>query len=102
MRDYHDIPLWGKVAEKDWQDWKWHVANRITSLEELKQVIDLTPEEETGVTHCLHNLRMAITPYYATLIDGTNPDCPIRKQAVPTLNELQFSKSDMADPLHEV
>ncbi|MDR3592657.1 MAG: lysine 2,3-aminomutase [Negativicutes bacterium] len=101
MRYYRDISLWKDVTEEEWQDWRWQVSHRITSLEELKQVIDLTDDEEAGIVHCLNNLRMAITPYYASLIDHRNPDCPIRKQAVPTAAELQFGKYDMADPLHE-
>ena len=101
MRNYRDIPLWANVKEEEWQDWRWQVANRITSLETLQQVIPLLPEEEKGILNCLKSLRMAITPYYATLIDLENPNCPIRKQAVPTAAELDFGRFDMADPLHE-
>ncbi|WP_227765441.1 lysine 2,3-aminomutase [Zhaonella formicivorans] len=101
MRDYRDIPLWAGVKEEEWQDWHWQVANRITSLEALKHVLPLTAEEEDGVKNCLKSLRMAITPYYATLIDPENPICPIRKQAVPTSAELHKSRFDLADPLHE-
>lgn len=101
MRNYREISLWKNVSEKEWQDWKWQVKNRITTLDELRQVITLTEDEEKGIANCLNSLRMAITPYYATLIDPQNPHCPIRKQAVPTAAELQFSKYDMADPLHE-
>ncbi|ATW26917.1 lysine 2,3-aminomutase [Candidatus Formimonas warabiya] len=101
MRNYRDIPLWSRVKEEEWQDWRWQVANRITSWETLKQVIPLTMEEEEGIVNCLKSLRMAITPYYATLIDADDPDCPIRKQAVPTSAELHRSSFDLADPLHE-
>lgn len=101
MREYRDIPLWSGVTEEQWQDWKWQIAHRITSLEELKKVIDLTPEEEEGVVNCLKSLRMAITPYYATLIDPINIDCPVRKQAVPTSAELHHGLFDMDDPLNE-
>lgn len=101
MRNYREISLWKNVSEEEWQDWKWQVRNRITTLEELKQVIALTGDEEKGIANCLNSLRMAITPYFATLIDPQNPNCPIRKQAVPTAAELQFGKYDMADPLHE-
>lgn len=101
MRNYRDIPLWAHVKEEDWQDWRWQVANRITSPEQLKQVIPLTAEEEVGIKNCLQSLRMAITPYYATLIDPENVCCPVRKQAVPTAAELDYSHFDMADPLHE-
>lgn len=101
MRNYCDIPLWRNIKEEDWQDWRWQVANRITSPEALKQVIPLTATEETGINNCLKSLRMAITPYYASLIDPDNSNCPIRKQAVPTGDELAVSDFDMTDPLHE-
>ena len=101
MRDYRTIKLWKDVSLEQWNDWHWQVANRITSLEQLKQVIELTTEEEEGVRQCLQTLRMAITPYYATLIDPEDQNCPIRKQAVPTGLELHRAGSDLADPLHE-
>ena len=101
MRDYRDISLWAKVTEKEWQDWRWQVANRITSIEMLRQVIPLVPKEEEGILNCLQSLRMAITPYYATLIDVDDVNCPVRKQAIPTAMELEFGQFDMADPLHE-
>ena len=44
---------------------------------------------------------MSITPYYASLIDPDNPDCPIRKQCIPSSLELQVRPCDMADPLAE-
>ncbi len=44
---------------------------------------------------------MAITPHFASLMDPLDTNCPIRCQAVPTINELHKAKSDMADPLHE-
>ncbi len=101
MRNYKEISLWKDVSQEQWQDWHWQVANRISSLEDLKQVIDLTPEEEEGILQCLKTLRMAITPYYATLIDPEDRNCPIRKQSVPTSHELHKTSSDMEDPLHE-
>ncbi len=101
MRDYREIELWKDVTPEQWNDWHWQVSNRITTLEQLKQVIDLTPEEEEGVRQCLKTLRMAITPYYATLIDPEDRNCPVRKQAVPTAHELHRAGSDLADPLHE-
>lgn len=101
MRNYRDIPLWKDVTEEQWQDWRWQVANRVTTLEELKQVIDLTKEEEEGIANCLKTMRMAITPYYASLIDPSNPNCSIRKQAIPVAAELHRGEYDLNDPLHE-
>jgi len=101
MRSYKDIPLWKNVKEEEWNDWKWQLRNRITTVDQLKQVINLTPEEEAGVHESLKILRMAITPYFAALMDPNDPHCPVRMQAVPTVKEIQFSESDMVDPLFE-
>ena len=101
MRDYREIPLWKDVSKEQWDDWHWQVAHRITSLDDLKQVVELSESEEEGIRQCLQTLRMAITPYYASLIDPKDRDCPVRKQAVPTSLELHRAKSDMEDPLHE-
>jgi lysine 2,3-aminomutase len=101
MRSYKDIPIWQDVTADEWNDWKWQVRNRVTTLDRLKEIVNLTPEEEEGVSKSLKVLRMAITPHYATLIDPDDPHCPVRKQAVPTVNELDFSEGDMEDPLFE-
>ena len=93
--------LFPNVSDEEWNDWKWQVRNRIETLDELKQYISLTPEEEEGVRKSLKTLRMAITPYYLSLIDPDNPDCPVRKQAVPTGAETYQSPADLLDPLHE-
>lgn len=100
-RNYNDIPLWRNVTKEQWNDWKWQIANRITTLDELEQVINLTEDEKKGVMTSLKKLRMAITPYYATLMNPDDYNCPIRRQAVPTINELMISKSESSDPLYE-
>jgi len=101
MRSYKDIPLWKDVSPEEWNDWRWQIRNRISSLEQLKEVIDLNEDEEKGVEQCLQTFRMAITPYYASLMDPEDRSCPVRKQAVPTGLEVRYSVSDMSDPLHE-
>ena len=93
--------LFPDVSDADWNDWHWQVANRAETLEDLKKYITLTPEEEEGVKACLGTLRMAITPYYLSLIDPNDPHDPIRKQAIPTAKELHQSPADLLDPLHE-
>jgi len=96
-----NFALWKDVPENKWQDWQWQVANRINSLDVLKKVVNLTKEEENGIKSCLDTLRMAITPYYATLMDPDDSNCPIRKQAIPVAWEQEESQYDLKDPLHE-
>ncbi|SCY99923.1 lysine 2,3-aminomutase [Alkaliphilus peptidifermentans] len=101
MRNYREIEIWKDVTEEQWNDWHWQVANRITNVEDLKKVIHLTTEEEKGINECLETLRMAITPYYITIMDEKDPACPVRKQAIPLTSEINKSDADMEDPLHE-
>ena len=93
--------LFPKVTDAQWNDWKWQVKNRIETLEDLKKYIKLTKEEEAGVKKTLKTLRMAITPYYLSLINPNDPDDPVRKQAIPTGAETHVSAADLLDPLHE-
>ena len=93
--------LFPHVTDAEWNDWHWQMKNRIETLEDLKKYIALSPEEEEGVAQCLGTLRMAITPYYLSLIDPQDPNDPVRKQAIPTVKELHKSAADLEDPLHE-
>jgi lysine 2,3-aminomutase len=69
IRNYKEIPIWKDISEEKWNDWKWQFENRITTIEELGKVIDLTPQDLEGIHQSLDKLKMAITPYYATLIN---------------------------------
>ena len=93
--------LFPKVTDAQWNDWKWQVKNRIETLEDLKKYIKLTKNEEAGIKKTLETLRMAITPYYLSLIDPKDPNDPVRKQAIPTAAETHVSEADLLDPLHE-
>lgn len=101
MRSYKDIELWKDVSEDEWNDWRWQVRNRITDVDTLKKVINLTEGEEKDIQEVLGKFRMGITPYYASLMDKDDPNCPIRKQAVPTIMEVHRSEADILDPLDE-
>ena len=99
--DYRKVPRWRQVTANEWEDWRWQLGNRLTSLEELGEVINLAPEERVGIERSLQTLRMAITPYYACLMDPDDPEDPIRRQAVPVSLELTDGQHDLEDPLCE-
>jgi len=100
-RPYREIPLWQDVDQQQWDDWRWQLANRITTTDGLSQVIDLTEDEQQVIDQSLGTLRMAITPYYASLMDPDSASCPIRMRAVPKLAETEISPEDLVDPLAE-
>ena len=94
--------LFAEVSEKDWNDWRWQVSNRAVCLDDLVRYgIRLTEEEKEGITATLGRLRMAVTPYYLSLIDLDDPFDPIRRQAIPTAAELHYAPYEDSDPLHE-
>ncbi len=92
---------YGAVDAADWDDWHWQQRNRITTLEGLERALTVT-QDERDAFHRSHQLfHMAITPYYAALIDPEDPACPIRLQSVPKLGELQILPGEQEDPLAE-
>ena len=101
MRHYSEIKIWENVSEEDWNDWKWQVRNRVTDVDVLREIINLTEQEEKDIGEVLEKFRVGITPYYASLMDPEDPNCPIRMQAVPTIMETHMGESDLEDPLDE-
>ena len=101
IRHWQEIPLWRNVTEAQWNDWKWQAAHVVHTLDELRQILPLTEDEERGVTECAQSFKFGIPPYYASLMDPNDPNCPVRLQAVPRVQETHFSEADRHDPLYE-
>ncbi len=99
MTEYKNIK--DTATTEEWNDWHWQLRNRITTFEDLEQYIKLSPEEAAVAQSQQFSFRMAITPYYLSLIDSNNPNDPVRLQAIPRIMESNLGLSDMADPLHE-
>ena len=96
-----DRRFFANVPVDDWNDWHWQFKNRISNAEQLEKYIQLTKQEKDSINSCLRKYRMAITPYYLSLINPDDPFDPIRIQAVPNEKELYFAPEDQRDPLHE-
>ena len=45
----HAPGYWPGVAPELWNDWKWQLKNRVTSLAQLEQHIELSEEERSIV-----------------------------------------------------
>ena len=98
LAEYIDYP---EARPECWYDWKWQLRNRITSLDVIRELIPLTRREEEGIKRATGRLAMAITPYFFSLIDRADPKCPIRKQAIPRLEEFSVAPCEMVDPCGE-
>lgn len=97
----HRGRAWKDVPDEQWNSWIWQQQNRVRTMEKLKEVIDVTPDEEEAFEKSSEIFNMAITPYYAALMDPKNPNCPIRLQSVPKMGELTVQPEEMEDPLAE-
>jgi lysine 2,3-aminomutase len=101
QRDYQQIAIYKDVNPLDWEDWHWQIKNRICTKEALTQVINLTPDEDKGIDKAKGRLSMAITPYWGTLLDLEDAGCPLRRQAVPVIQESIIAPHEMTDPCAE-
>jgi lysine 2,3-aminomutase len=94
--------FWSDVSDKDWNDWKWQLRNRITTLGQLQKFLPtLTPEEHAGTVFAGQKLSLAITPYFFNLIDPADENCPIRWQVIPREGEARTASWEMSDPCGE-
>jgi len=102
QRSLGNVPEpWQSVARETWQDWRWQLSHRLNTVEDFAQVIRLTPQEIEGLSAPGH-FRVDVTPYFASLMDANDPNCPIRRQIIPTSQELIPFAAAMADSLNEV
>jgi lysine 2,3-aminomutase len=69
------------------EDWIQQLQNSVNTLDKLKAVVNVTPDEEKAI-RTLHTT-WGTPPYFASLMDPDNPSCPIRKQVVPSLKETE-------------
>ena len=95
------IQTFKNATPLDWEDWRWQIRNRIKTKEVLERIIQLTPEEEKGIEGAGNKLTMSIPPYWASLMDPEDPNCPIRLQSVPLAHEFETFPEEMRDPCGE-
>lgn len=98
---YQRIPLWKDVSPEEWNSREWQLKNLVTDAETLSKIIKLTDKERADVEKTSKDSKFQATPYYLSLIDENNPECPIRMQAIPTIVELEEGRGDLLDPLGE-
>ncbi len=93
--------VWKEIGPQEWNNWMWQQQKRVKSMEQLEKVVHVTEEERKAFAASDAMFHMGITPYYASLMDPNDPNCPIRLQSVPTMGELNILSSDLEDPLAE-
>jgi lysine 2,3-aminomutase len=94
-------PLFSGATDAEWHDWRWQQRNALRSPEDVEGLVRLTPDERRGLAATADRFRLAVTPYYASLVDPEHPWCPVRMQAIPVAAEAEEVAGDLGDPLAE-
>lgn len=92
------------ATRSQWNDWRWQLANRVTSHAQLERVLHLSAEEDAACRPSATGrgtLPVAVTPYYLGLIDPDNAQHALRRCMVPTVRELERAPGEAEDPLAE-
>src|SRR5262245_3685615 len=93
--------IWGAVPDAHWNGWRWRHRHRLRTVAEVERLVRLTPGERRAIAQTAGAFRMALTPYYAALMDPDDAACPVRRQAIPSEEELVRQPEDLDDPLGE-
>ncbi|MEQ1500611.1 MAG: KamA family radical SAM protein [Myxococcota bacterium] len=86
---------------QQWNDWRWQLRHRIRDLASLERIVGLTDDERGVISQIGGRLPVGITPYYASLMDLSDPNDPIRRTLVPVASELLRTPGEAEDPLGE-
>lgn len=89
------------ATDREWNDWRWQLRNRIRDLDKLERITTLTESERSVIEQIGGRLPVGITPYYAAQMDLADPTDPIRVTLVPQGAELLKGPGEAEDPLGE-
>src|SRR5467141_1410599 len=75
-------PLWRNTPKKQWDDWRWQSQNAIRSVRQLRDLLPFSEEELEVMGKLEAEYKLAIPPYYFSLMNVDDPKDPIRLQSV--------------------
>jgi lysine 2,3-aminomutase len=95
-------PAWADIPEAAWTDWRWQAQHAVRHAKQLLELLPFSPEEQVAIRALEAQYKLAIPPYYFSLIDRDDPRDPIRLQSIPSPHELTGAKgTEEDDPLDE-
>ncbi|MBI9045506.1 MAG: lysine 2,3-aminomutase [Anaerolineaceae bacterium] len=104
MKKYHfdskRASAYDRIPSEEWNNWKWQLRNRLNTVKDFEKVLTLTTSEIKALSQP-DLFRVDITPYFASLIDPKDPNDPVRKQIIPTADEIVPFTGMMEDSLAE-
>lgn len=92
--------LWRNVPKRQWDDWRWQSQNAIRSVRQLRDLLPFSPQDLEVMGQLEAEYKLAIPPYYFSLINVDDDQDPIRLQSVSSPQEAT-STFELEDPLEE-
>lgn len=92
---------WPAVTRQHWNDYRWQLRNRLTSIPQVAEFFGLTPHEVELLSRVSDAYHFAVTPYYLSLVRFGDPEDPIARQAIPSAEEYYGMETGEDDPLEE-
>ena len=89
-----------EATNAQWHDWRWQITHRFTERKQLEEILTLSDREREAFSKSVP-FPMSVTPYYASLLDADDPEQPLRRCVIPTVDERRLSFGESDDPLHE-
>ncbi len=90
-----------KASEEDWEDYRWQLQHVIRTAEPLKDLIELTTEQQAAIDKAIQNrIPFGITPYYLHLMDreiALDYDHAVRAQVIPPPDYVDIMADNRRD-----
>src|ERR1051325_1015499 len=83
------LPVWRDVPDHLWDDWRWQNQHAIRTTRQLRELLSFTSKELVAMEELEAHYKLAIPPYYFSLINPDDPLDPIRLQSIPSPLELE-------------
>lgn len=87
------------ASEEDWNDYVWQLKNRFSDPEDIAKILNISAKELSEIKKVGESYRYAISPYYMSLIDPDNDNCPVKLQSIPSI--LELDDIGELDPMNE-
>ncbi len=95
-------PEWKDVPGEQWEDWRWQMHNAVRTTQKLAELLPIPTQGLAALAELETQYKLAIPPYYFSLIDVENPRDPIGLQSLPSILETgSTSGVELEDPLEE-
>jgi lysine 2,3-aminomutase len=90
-----------EASEEDWEDYRWHLRHVIRTAEPLKNLIELTSDQQAAIDKAIQNrIPFGITPYYLHLMDreiALDYDHAVRSQVIPPPDYVDIMADNRRD-----